>query len=873
MIFSRIPAPARRAFSVTRTVTACVFACALVGILVPGIAETAGMGTTLYQRIRSLSLRERLLNKDYNLVTDLPLKEFVIGNEIPTDAGDIELSDIDPLLRGSDEPCDEDPILCPEIREQVSSLILFEQWLRSLGNDLQVIATSYEAPLLGDSTLPITARMQAIGQMWKADVGEDDPSAASNIQFRLADSGAVEGAIQDLGNTLHQLVRDNGEGFDDETMLTAAVWRYRFGGDSWVAENDVPEENPQPEQALLHERFPEVEQGLRDVHESIISSLGGDLPGDGQSMVFTFPSSLIKENFPENIRLWAFVERTADSELRSDAGLQFENTTEPVQPLLCERPEGAQGEPGDGSCKPILGGRFPPQRNKNAGYALCNLPLMKSGYLCSPIKKSSTEECENALDPDQEGTQLTRCESGEKPLETQTGGDVCEDPSWQRGANDIENPDYWNTHCKIKLECRDSGDEYRTGPDPKQSDGTIVVFMTPNPRIAPAHFLLGGLAVAQYECNVPPGATPDTVQQSSQEVFCQQYISVMRVTCAAMAEDGIFEYARQQGFDFPLNIESCASLVTDNDTRARVRGNESTGEQGVCPGFITEHLSDVKVRELSTNFSRITRDWVNEQNDKADAEGTPEKRLAETCEEIINPPEGQVRDPRIVAAIRALERSGNEVCTPLTETRYRNSIGNNVCYLNRCLQQSLEDHRLTPGRTPFNEGDLAYPYDLCLLPAKPLMPVIPTISAESDWTPPPYRPWSLVQYVREQLCPGAGAGTPLCTSDPFRRLNLAPRDLLELVNDAEQQQVDYQESGLMFRQLGEAIGSRIGNRLYGEYLKKRAQTLTDFVRTAATLLLQFPKATFPDAVCPTDSADILALCRENWARNTPDSVQ
>lgn len=829
-----------------------VAVCMTALLLLPDAALAKDAGKTLYERMRSVTQREKLLAPDDNLITDAPLKKFAVGTGLPQDTGEITTEDIDPLLRGSDAPCTKNPALCPQTRESASSLILREQWLRSLGNDLQIIASSYESPLLGDTAIPITARMQAIGQMWKADVETDETPPGANVQFRMAEEGTVSGGFAALGDDLRKLVGDNGDGFDDDTLLTAAVWRYRFGGERWV--NEIEQQggaDEQPEQALLHEHFPDIENDLRSIRDALVSSLGtADLPTKGQSVSFTFPSSL-NDSLPENVRVWAFVERTKEEQIISDAGLQFVNATEPVQPLLCKRPEGAEGQPDAKDCTIVPGGRYPPARPKDAPHPLCNNPLMAGGYLCNPIKKEKSQDCAN--DVSGNGFTLTRCESGEKPKETPAGGDVCEDPSWQRGS--AFDP---RTNCKIKLSC-ENGDpkNFRVSVNPKTADGVIEVTLTNDPLIAVEPFMLAGLAGAQTTCNLPPG-TEIFPPDSTPEQKCTRYMDFMRVTCNAFAEDGIFDYIRDQGESFPFNIETCAALMTDSFMRK---------ENGLsCPGLMTEHLDDETVNQLSGRMTELSREWSIERNNQAARDGTPEKRRAITCDEMVNVPKGQVRDPRVDAAIRAVERSGRDPCEPGKETSYRNSIGNNICYINQCLDTQ---HRLTPGRTPFNEGDLAYPYDLCIPSTQPLLPVIPTISAETDWTPPAYRPYPLLQYIREQLCPGMGAGTPLCTSNPFRRINLQPKDLLELGNDAERQEQDFQEPGEMFRQMGEAVGSRIGNRLYGEYLKKRAQTLTDFVQTAATLLLQFPKTTFPTAACPTDSRDIIQMCQQNWQEKTP----
>src|SRR6185503_16440480 len=87
-------------------------------------------------------------------------------------------------------------------------------------------------------------------------------------------------------------------------------------------------------------------------------------------------------------------------------------------------------------------------------------------------------------------------------------------------------------------------------------------------------------------------------------------------------------------------------------------------------------------------------------------EGNP-KHLPSTFEASTN---SKTMDARVAARVRTIERQ-TATCTPGTETTYKNTIGNNACYLGQCVEESLELHRVTGGRSPATVGDEAFPWD------------------------------------------------------------------------------------------------------------------------------------------------------------------
>jgi hypothetical protein len=195
-----------------------------------------------------------------------------------------------------------------------------------------------------------------------------------------------------------------------------------------------------------------------------------------------------------------------------------------------------------------------------------------------------------------------------------------------------------------------------------------------------------------------------------------------------------------------------------------------------------------------------------------------------------------------------------DVCTPNRSTSYLNTIGNTMLFLNRCWLQSLADHRLIPGRAPLGTGETAFPYDVCLR-EDPRLGSLLRGPQQLAWLPPPYRPELLVQHIEETLCPGYPPGDPLCPFPLERRLDIPVTELLSLGTDLIDQPQEYDEESRMVQAFNDAIGARVANRLYSEYIGQRVTTLTELLNAAAGDLQEFTKATFADQLCSLNMAD------------------
>jgi hypothetical protein len=351
--------------------------------------------------------------------------------------------------------------------------------------------------------------------------------------------------------------------------------------------------------------------------------------------------------------------------------------------------------------------------------------------------------------------------------------------------------------------------------------------------------MLHELTHAAQLCNQPVGTDPYGAARTPQErinACCDLEGEAYRRQCQVMVESGVFE-----GTAF--NAETCAQVLTDASCRQREIFGKGVlpDDAGACPWSYTYDKSFDETMTIGREVFAIDLAWTR-------ANGQPE-----TCQEVLNPRAPLTRDPRIDSAVLALEGSGHDVCTPLATTVMNDTIGNTTCLLNRCWTESFTEHRMIPGRATLTAGENAYPFDACIRPDPQLGTVIPAASPSTDWVPPPYRPAELRRYLLESLCPGMPLGSPLCTFDPVRRTDLPPTDLIQLMGGLTGGAIAFQEPVTALRQMSEAIGIRIGTRMYSDFLERKSRALTDFAVEAAALLSQFPKVTFPDVMCPLNS--------------------
>jgi hypothetical protein len=294
-----------------------------------------------------------------------------------------------------------------------------------------------------------------------------------------------------------------------------------------------------------------------------------------------------------------------------------------------------------------------------------------------------------------------------------------------------------------------------------------------------------------------------------------------------MERDGVFlnpDGSRKVASDgTPINAETCAEALTSSSCLSSFKT--------ACPTARTysqAFMSDLKAAENNNVLN-----------------------LPATCAEATDP---EQMDPRIDMFIDTLE-GRDDVCRPGEQTAYINRIGNNLCYIGQCAEQTLELHRITGGRESAVVQGEAFPYDDPATGSE-LGTIINNTPEYSD-IPPPYQPGKLLRELELKLCQlqGLPPQTPpaLCTFQAGRRLSL-PLMLYHQNTDSlltqTQQQKDATAETLS---LGLALGTRAGTDLIKNQMNLAANAIADILASANSLMQELDTIDFPTQMCPLDS--------------------
>lgn len=800
---------------------------------------------SLYDHLLFITQKELSIVSSGAKDTELQVKEFLgklpgLDNATPAEVRN--------LLQEGTDLCERKGIdnykVCEELRRGTNRLMEREMRIRTLGRDLQIIAASMEEPVMGGAGFGFVSRSLGALRLWNADVGQQATvGSGTSLQFQTAPaSPPLQGAFEELGGALQALVRSNLEGMDDSAMVET-VWRYRLGGYQWnTALDELDEDFADAAAWGMSPRRPEIEDLLQLIDERVREEEDMEEPAARQATLIRYPKEL-SDYLPTNVRVWTTWERGPANTLTSDTGLQWGQAVEPVLPNLCA----GEWEVEDGACIPALAGVYPAPPPLDAASPLCSNAVTKSGYLCTAAP-TDTVTCPEEGDPN--AVDLIECAPPVREYETVPGGDVCADPQWHLNDDGFDP----QTECRVHLECDDVPD-IDAITSIKSPSGVTSLTVDNRPKLIPVHLILHELTHVKQMCGLPPGTNPyenidirtEDGQQQYVDLCCPQEGDAYRVQCEALAQDGVFGEFPVLSDGTPFNAETCTQILTDMSCRERAE--RRTG--GACLWSFTYAKAYDPLAALTDEVIEKIRTWANSHN--ADTVSATFR-----CDKVIDTATGRPRadaDPRIVAAIRDIEGMGARTCTPLQETEYRNTIGNNVCVLNRCLHQSLTEHRLIPGRSPLTAGETAYPFDVCMRDDPNLGAFGPSVSPSGEWEPPLYRPELLLQAIEETLCPGLPPGDALCTFDPNPRLDFPLATGFLFGGNLLDQSQEFLAPADAVRAMAGTVGIRIGNRLYNDLLQRRGGMLTDITRAASVALGQFTRTQFPSTMCPLWDAD------------------
>lgn len=208
-------------------------------------------------------------------------------------------------------------------------------------------------------------------------------------------------------------------------------------------------------------------------------------------------------------------------------------------------------------------------------------------------------------------------------------------------------------------------------------------------------------------------------------------------------------------------------------------------------------------------------------------------------------------DPR-VKALKEHAENFSQVCTPATVTDYKNRIGNNLCFIGLCVEQSTELHRLTGTRATGTTQDAMAPWQEPMT-GTPLGNIL-TNPPLATYSFPAYRPQLLVRTLDQALCQSVGlpALTPtvLCVVEANRQLEQSRTSGVEMAISLLGQTLEQQKNVRDLTELSRGLGIRTGTELYANYLRESNRSFADIVRMADTLLNDLKSVSLPTEMCP-----------------------
>jgi len=423
---------------------------------------------------------------------------------------------------------------------------------------------------------------------------------------------------------------------------------------------------------------------------------------------------------------------------------------------------------------------------------------------------------------------------------TAAGADVCREIPYLHP--EASSSDAVQHTCQLNIQCapgcsvpaNNSAITYGKG-----ADGTVnICLMEQSPDINNTYLLYHELVHAQYYCGLPPGTTvyreipagassevAAAIRESNDVLCCEHEGTAYRAQCDLMERDGVFAAAGGSMDGIPLNAETCAEVWTDSTCRQREGGKGCYLSRAYPEAFVQKmfHLADNPAQVPATCSSLVTR---------VDGKTT-------------------ITDPRAAGFAEAID-AGTAVCDPESVSRYDSRIGSHLCFIGQCVEQSLERHRVLPGRTPSVVADSVAPWDdpFTGTPLGALLMQPPLTLTRF----PSYRPELLLRTMETALCQAQGMPprTPpiLCALSAQRRLSFEQGIGWEAAWGLLQQTKEQQETDTDLLSLSPALGARAGTALYARYLEESSRSFALLLRTAADLLADMTTISFPTQMCP-----------------------
>lgn len=773
-----------------------VFIGSIAALLTTGSAHAQ----SLYGTMKQLT-EQRIENKMADLkmepylidvieIEDVTLTEDMIDQAMQ---GDLSTTDLCLNAGGTPSKCE---ALEGDIRREAERV----RWIRELAVDMQLITASYELNAdgyTGREDRTMTMMLQGVANIWRSGVDElISYNPAGKIRTAvLDDPTVVDGPIGDLQGALSAL-RETGDSYygDQQESLqkvASAVHRYRHGFQEVKNEGSCDDGvGDGTPLELLTVRWCDVEDALEDIWDELPHDSDEFDPELEPNEVAVFPTRTLGGL---NIVVWM---------RNDDVGIIWDIPMEPVLPGLLSLDDDVLE----------YGEYDEPEKAPLEEKSICSHPLGKRGYLC---RVTEQPECPTETDPPVEVNkiQLVGCvvENTQFPKDiTESGPNICMIGGWREpleGGN--FSGDDWSGGDDVPDQCKNCNPILKCGTTwctdwgnvrGKRPNGDLEICASDG-QIPAQYIFIKELVRAQNMCHKEPGAQepPDDAQDC-----CSQYWMPSLAACTAMAKDGIFD-------ETDFTPDECASILTNKSCEA----NFGPDSCSVIP------LDPDRVQEMI--------DTANEE-----PKSCPQARFE--------------FEPRI----RSLVESFPVPCDPNCKVRYENTIGNNLCYISQCIEQSTERDRILPGRVPFVTQDQKFAWDACISEPKPIgdLAAVPGLQIANI---PPYRGEQIIKEFERALCNiGGGATSPIPAECEMPDSVTFGLPLSTYASTAEralsQKQLVVSEMDAVSRSMSN-VASRIGTELYLEYMNTGIRYFNDLINSLNGILQGMGDISFPTMMC------------------------
>lgn len=775
-------------------------------------------------------------------------------------------------------------IRCQEIQASIADLVKREQRVRKLGRGLFVAAGSYEVGIAEypGAFVGFPPAFASIAQIWSSGTDRmftSDPFIDMSVAAYPPPFSSMESKFNDLKTALQHLREGTGATEHAERFI-AAVARYRYGYKTALGEGACSDGSPdsRDELGLINARWCDVEKNLNTIWQGAV----GAASTTGKEKLIVFPTWAFRDL---NVIVWVN---------NHDAGIDWEVPLEPVLPRLVDDQayRNCMQSVGDESmCSatfpPTLfkGGTFlPPPGAPAEGKGVCNMDIGKMGFLCRTLEQN---ECGVSYTPVVNSSGGTSGSGGggtttpvvggiigrimqrftgpggtpeggppppidkrrvgsgmylglciKPPLRapvafSPSGPNVCGIGGWRRAT---ETPTVVDTparqddilpgkcsHCSVDLYCADTCEGGGLFTENKLPNGIIRICIPPKIGGSGSTAVMKSLIVhelvhAQQLCNQPASSFRGTLEKCCAGEY-QAYLA----QCIMYDRDGILADLRYDYRGEPLIVtpELCAATLSTLSCKG-------LGQCSDVP-IPVEDFSNAVIQSVQRNSGALM--------------------LPRSCAEAVN--NLDIRAKSMIASLPT-------ACTPECRSEYENSIGNNLCFIGQCVEQSIEEERLVPGRMSQNVGDEAFPWDSCYGDdplAKKDPPIASQLVLPSLAFPPipEYRPWDIANLTDRALCQmlGLPPRTPptLCQAEIVTTLGRPLSDVYDMMMAVSRAVEDQLDPAQDIQRMAPSIGARYATTLYRMQVGPVGKAYGEILSAAATLLEDIGATTFPEEMC------------------------